>query len=90
MARRPGSRTEFVFFDVLYEDDTQRSNRRVPTELLGGLEGDAPARTFLEEQDNQIAEKSGMRPLRIKSLWRTGEKPKERTQARRREHGAGA
>jgi hypothetical protein len=85
MARRPGSRTEYVFFDVVYEDDSQRSNRRVPAELLGGLEGDGPARTFLEEQDQEIAEKSGLRPLAIKSLWRTGEKPKERRGARKNE-----
>lgn len=83
MARRPGSRTEFVFFDVIYEDDTQRSNRRVPADILGGIEGDAPARTFLEDQDREIGEKSGMRPLAIKELWRTGERPKERAGARR-------
>ena len=85
MARRPGSRTEFVFFDVLYEDGTQRSNRRVPADILGGLEGDAPARTFLEEQDDAIAEKSGMQALAISELWRAGEKPKERRGARRKE-----
>jgi hypothetical protein len=85
MARRPGSRTEFVFFDVIYEDGSQRSNRRVPAEILAGLEKDAPAQTYLEEQDREIAEKSGLRPLAIKSLWRTGEKPKERKGARRKE-----
>jgi hypothetical protein len=38
MAKRPGSnpKGEFVFFDVVYEDGSQRSNRRVPAELLGG------------------------------------------------------
>ena len=85
MARRPGSRSEFVFFDVLYEDGSQRSNRRVPADILGGLETDAPARTYLEEQDREISEKSGMRPLAIKSLWRTGEKPVERAGSRRKE-----
>jgi hypothetical protein len=85
MARRPGSRNEFVFFDVVYEDGSQRSNRRVPADLLGGLEGDGPARTFFEEQDKEIAEKSGLRPLAIKSLWRTGEKPKERRGSRKKE-----
>ena len=83
MARKPGSRSEFVFFDVSYEDGSQRSNRRVPAEILGGLEGDVAARTFLEEQDREIGEKSGMQPLAIKALWRTGEKPKERRGARR-------
>lgn len=89
MARRPGSRAEFVFFDVIYEDGSQRSNRRVPAELLGGLEKDEPARAYLEAQDREIGEKSGMRPLAIKTLWRTGEKPKERTGSRRNE-GVGA
>lgn len=85
MARRPGSRSEFVFFDVLYEDGSQRSNRRVPAELLGGLEKDEPARAFLEGQDREISEKSGLAPLAIKSFWRAGERPRERTGARRNE-----
>ena len=82
MARKPGSRTEFVLFDVLYEDGTQRSNRKVPSDILGGLDADEPARTVIEEQDNAIAERSGMPALRIKSLWRSGEKPKEQTRRR--------
>jgi hypothetical protein len=85
MARKPGSRSEFVFFDVIYEDGSQRSNRRVPADILGGLDGDAPARAFLAAQDREIGEKSGMTPLAIKTLWRSGEKPKERNGARRKE-----
>jgi len=48
MATRPGSnsKNEFVFFDVVYEDGSQRSNRRVPAELLSGLEKDEPARLY--------------------------------------------
>ena len=37
----------FVLFDVVYEDGTQTSNRKVPATDLGGLDGDAPARTFI-------------------------------------------
>ena len=39
MAKKPGTnpKGEFAFFNVVYEDDSQRSNRRVPAELLGGL-----------------------------------------------------
>jgi hypothetical protein len=74
MARKPASRSEFVLFDVIYEDGSQRSNRRVPIEVLGGLDADAPARAVIEEQDREIAEKSGMPPLRIKSLKRSGKK----------------
>ena len=45
--------------NVVYEDGSQRFNRRVPSEVLGGLDGDAPARAIIEEQDQLIAERSG-------------------------------
>jgi hypothetical protein len=78
MPRKPGLNSEFVMFDVVYEDGTQRSNRKVPRELLGGIDGDKPAHGFLIEQDREIAEKSG-RPLpAIKSISRSGAKKKER------------
>lgn len=71
MARKPTARTEFVLFNVVYEDGSQRSNRKVPAELLGGLDGDEPARAAIMEQDREIAEKSGLPPLQIKSLKRS-------------------
>jgi hypothetical protein len=71
MARKPATREGSVLFDVLYEDGTQRSNRRVPSEILGGLDGDAPARTVIEEQDRLIAEKSGKPALAVKSIRRS-------------------
>ncbi len=74
MARKPTKRTEFILFDVFYEDGSQRSNRRVPADALGGLDGDAPAQQIIEDQDREIAEKSGQSPLRIKSVRRTGTK----------------
>jgi hypothetical protein len=76
MARKPGTRTigEFVLFDVVYEDGTQRSNRRVPGSALDGLEGDEPARAIIEEQDAEIAAKSGMPRSPIKSIRRAGTK----------------
>ena len=74
MAKRTKSKPQergSVLFDVLYEDDSPASNRRVPMEILGGLDGDEPAREVIEEQDRTIAEKSG-RPMRaIKSLTRS-------------------
>ena len=76
MAKKPGSnpKGEFAFFNVTYEDGSQRSNRRVPAELLGGRDGDEPARGFIMEQDRDIAEKSGRPPLQIKSLEGVGAK----------------
>jgi len=78
MAKKPGTnpKGEFAFFDVVYEDGSQRSNRRVPAELLGGLDGDEPARGYILEQDREIAEKSGRAPLAIKSISRVGAKKK--------------
>ncbi|MFN4939375.1 hypothetical protein [Bradyrhizobium sp.] len=78
MAKKPGSNPKgaVAFFNVTYEDGSQRSNRRVPAELLGGLDGDEPARGFIMEQDRDIAEKSGRPPLQIKSLERVGAKKK--------------
>ena len=72
MAKKPTSRSEFVLFDVIYEDGSQRSNRKVPGDLLGGLDKDEPAKTYIMEQDQAIAEKSGQPPLPIKSLRRSG------------------
>jgi hypothetical protein len=63
-------------FDVFYEDGTQRSNRKVPRALLGGLDGDKPAHGFLIEQDRDIAEKSGRPPLQITNIERSGTKKK--------------
>ncbi|MDA9432116.1 hypothetical protein [Bradyrhizobium sp. CCBAU 51627] len=78
MAKKPGTnpKGEFAFFSVVYEDGSQRSNRRVPTELLGGLDGDEPARTFIMEQDREIAEKSGRPALEIERIERVGAKKK--------------
>ena len=78
MAKKPGTnpKGEFAFFNVVYEDDSQRSNRRVPTELLGRLDGDEPARGLILEQDREIAEKAGRPPMAVKSISRVGAKKK--------------
>ena len=92
MARKPTPRTEFVLFNVYYEDGTQRSNRRVPADLLGGIDGDEPARALVAEQDREISEKSGMAPLAIQRLVRVEDDVKERARDMRRasERRAGA
>ena len=74
MAKKPMARREFVMFDVVYEDGSQRSNRKVAAALLGGLDGDAPARAEIEAQDRAIAEKSRVPPLAIKTIKRSGSK----------------
>jgi hypothetical protein len=73
MARKKAG-AQFVLFDVLYEDGTLTSNRRVPTSALGGLEGDAPAETIIEAQDCEIAERSGRPRSPIKSVSRVDQR----------------
>ena len=48
----------------------------MPSELLGGLDGDEPARGYIMEQDREIAEKSGRTPLAIKRISVVGGKNK--------------
>jgi hypothetical protein len=59
-----------VLFDVLFEDGSRASNRRVPMEILGGLDGDQPARDLIEQQEAEIAQKAGRPPRAIQSLTR--------------------
>jgi hypothetical protein len=73
MARKkPVGNAEFISFDVLYEDGARSSNRRVPSEILGGLDGDEPAKELIEEQDRKIAELSGRPRGPIKAIMRSG------------------
>ena len=61
----------FVLFDVFYQDGARTSNRKVPSSEVGGLDGDAPARAFIEAQDRKIAEMSGNPRGPIKSMVRS-------------------
>ncbi|MFV0295193.1 MAG: hypothetical protein ACK5JT_03635 [Hyphomicrobiaceae bacterium] len=71
MARmKPKTKSENVLFDIFYVDGTQSSNRRVPAELIGGLEGDAPAEAYIRELEREIAERSGKPRPEIKSIER--------------------
>ena len=72
MARRSTVRRveEFILFDVLYEDGSRTSNRKVPGSELGVIDGDLFAKTYIEALDRQIAEVSGNPRTPIKSLTR--------------------
>jgi hypothetical protein len=61
----------FVLFDVVYQDGTRTSNRRVPSALVGGLDGDDPARAHIEAEDRRIAEMSGNPRGPIKTMTRS-------------------
>ncbi len=51
--------SEFLLFNVIYEDGSQSSNRRVPRALVSDHGGDREIRALIEAQDREIAEKSG-------------------------------
>lgn len=72
MAMKSRAASSVVMFDVVYEDGTRSSNRRVPASALTGFDGDAPARGLVEAQDREIAAASG-RPSRgaVKSITRS-------------------
>lgn len=72
MARKkqPGP-AGFVLFDVVYEDGSLSSNRKVPDAEISGFDGDVPARHFVEAQDRRVSEMSGKAPARIKSITRS-------------------
>ena len=61
----------FVLFDVVYQDGTRTSNRKVPGSEVGGLDGDGPARAFIEAQDRKIAEMSSNPRGPIKTMTRS-------------------
>ena len=60
----------FVLFDVIYQDGSRTSNRKVPATEVDTLDGDTPIRTFIEAQDRTIAERSGNPRGPIKSITR--------------------
>jgi hypothetical protein len=91
MAKRAKSKaldTEFTMFDVVYEDGSRTSNRRVPTSLLGGLDGDEPARDAIAEQDQIISEKSGKPSLAIATLVRSAKSAAEPTKDDRKKRAS--
>jgi hypothetical protein len=61
----------FVLFDVIYEDGTRSSNRKVATAEIDKLDADASARAIIEAQDRKISEMSGRPRGPIKSISRS-------------------
>ncbi len=75
MARKKTKRKGVVFttFNVNYEDGMGTSNRRVSNDLLDQSFGESfqdLARTAIEDPDNEIAQRSGKRRAKIKSIVR--------------------
>jgi hypothetical protein len=63
----------FVLFDVVYEDGSRSSRRRVPAAALDpyAADADADAMTLIMAQDRKIAEVSGRDRGAIQSITRS-------------------
>ena len=61
----------FMAFNVVYEDGSVTSNRRVSNDLLDQTFGDLLedlVKSVISDQDNEIAQRSGQRRAKIKSI----------------------
>jgi hypothetical protein len=63
--------SEFVLFDVIYEDGTRSSNRKVATAELDKVDADASVRAIIEAQDQKISQMSGRPGRAIKAIKRS-------------------
>jgi len=74
----------FLLFDVLYVDDTQTSNRKVPVAEVKEWDFDGSVRAAIEAQDRDIAARSGEARGAIKSVTPSSSRAAERREARNR------
>ena len=68
-----GKGAAFIMFNVIYEDGMVTSNRRISNDLLDQSFGDSLqdlARIAIENQDNEIAQRSGQSRAKIKTIAR--------------------
>lgn len=60
----------FVMFDIVYEDGTKSSRRKIPAADIAE-HGEDHARTMIMDQDRRIAEMSGNSRGAIQSITRS-------------------
>ncbi|HJU20349.1 MAG TPA: hypothetical protein VJ770_28170 [Stellaceae bacterium] len=68
MRKKKPAETGFIFYDVVYEDGSRSSHRKVPTAELDPFDRTGSVRALLEQQDRKIAEASGKPRGPIKSF----------------------
>ncbi len=59
---------DFLFFNVVYEDGSHSSNRKVPSADMPMFDAEGAIKAMLEAQDRKIAALSGNPRGRIKSI----------------------
>jgi hypothetical protein len=71
LARKKQVISNFVMFDVIYQDGSRSSHRKVPAPEPYETDFEARAKATIEAQDREIAEKSGRPRGPIKSIVRS-------------------
>ena len=76
MARKKTAAVDIGYFlvNVLYEDGSQRSNRKVLNSQLSGFDDKADILTAIEQQDQKIADLSGLARASIASITKVGKR----------------
>ena len=69
--KKPKIAEGFLFFDVIYEDGTKSSRRKVSAAEIEDM-GEAHAKTVIMDQDRKLAEMSGTSRGPVKSITRSG------------------
>ncbi|HEX7109611.1 MAG TPA: hypothetical protein VF224_10275, partial [Aestuariivirga sp.] len=69
--KKPRVDDSVILFDVIYEDGTKSSRRKVAASELADSDGDDHARTLIMAQDREIAKKSGNQRGTVKSISRS-------------------
>jgi hypothetical protein len=68
VARKKQAPIEFVLFDVIYQDGSRTSHRKIKAQDPYVVELEGRVRETIEAQDREIAEKSGRPRGPIKSI----------------------
>ena len=63
--------TSFFLFDVVYQDGTKTSYRKVPARQINEFDGVGAVKAFIEDQDRKVAELSGVHRGPIKAVLRS-------------------
>lgn len=70
--KKPTAKVVMIRYDVIYEDGSRASNRKISAADLDGGDKDEAARVYFEAQDREIARMSGIARAAIKAVVRSG------------------
>jgi hypothetical protein len=69
--KKPRIDDSVILFDVIYEDGTRSSRRKVAAADLADSDGDDHAKTLIMAQDREIAKMSGNQRGTVKTITRS-------------------